>query len=320
MPASADPSDDPQLRQSLDANQQIVRGDRVLESGHVDMGPKFDNGNWRFLIHDDARKADPGASSVWRYPQQTVLHVTDAAKLPVPDNPAYAFIGAPPATPVWVVPQTQNPDVVWVGWNTQDPQVMQRIDRGITLSLTGVQGPGTVTVYLHSGNFGTPQILWDSRKPEPQPVWVDVNTHTHANWVFTKPGVYLLQLQAKAQLVDGSTVSDTQLVRFAVGAGTSATDALAASWPRPSASPGDPSAASSETGQHPDGTAASESQRSLPWLLVGVTALVVAALTVATIAAARSSRTRRRVFAARTAAGDDRTPADQPNADGGGNR
>ncbi|MER7281977.1 choice-of-anchor M domain-containing protein [Dactylosporangium sp. NPDC000244] len=289
--AWASPSDDPQLSQSLDPDQQIVHGERVLRTGHVDMGPRFDNGRWRFLIHDDARKADPGAASVWRHPDETVLQVADVARLPVPADPAYAFIGAEPATPVWVVPQTQNPDVVWVGWNTQDPQVMQRVDRGVTLSLTGVQGPGVVTVYLHSGDFGKPQVLWDSRRAEPQPVWVDVNTHTHANWVFTRPGAYLLRLEVKAQLRDGTTVSDTQLIRFAVGTATPAADALAATWSG-SAGPAAPAPLPGTSEAAPS-----------PWPFV-VIAVVIAVVLVAGVAvAARARRARRRVFAARTGAG-----------------
>ena len=51
-------------------------------------------------------------------------------------------------TPVHVVPQTENREVVWIGWNTQDPGVMEAIARGVTMNLLGVQGPGSVVVYL----------------------------------------------------------------------------------------------------------------------------------------------------------------------------
>ena len=49
--------------------------------------------------------------------------------------------------------------------------------------------------------------------------------HTHANWVFTAPGEYLLKVTASAELSDGSTVSDTRYLKFAVGDSASA-DAL----------------------------------------------------------------------------------------------
>ncbi|MDR1187889.1 MAG: choice-of-anchor M domain-containing protein [Bifidobacteriaceae bacterium] len=240
-------AEDPNLDQTVDAGQELVHDRRTLASGHVDMGPKLIDGQWTFLIHDDAAKADASATSVWRSPDETVLHVTDQAIMTVPDDPAYDFLGAAAGESVWVVPQTQNPDVVWLGWNTQDPSVLAMIDRGMTLSLTGTEGPGVVTVYLQSGSFGEPELAFDSRVDGPQPVWVDVNTHTHANWVFTAPGVYLMRLTAQAGLIDGSEVTDTQVVRFAVGSATPPAQAHDAVWPASADGEG-PASAGSEAG------------------------------------------------------------------------
>lgn len=283
----------------------IVHGDRVLDAGHVDMGPKYDGDTWRFLIHDDVARADAGATSVWRYPDETVFHVLDQSKLTMPDDPAYSFTGAQAGDPIWVVPQTQNPDVVWLGWNTQDPRVMASIDRGVTLSLTGAQGPGVASVYLQSGTFGEPQVLWDSRKSKAQPLWVDVNTHTHANWVFTEPGVYLLRLKAEADLVDGSRASDTQILRFAVGSKTSTKSALAATWEGPA----EPDDATRTDGADASTSAGPESSEStLVPILIGMIALVAAALVVGfVVALVRSGRARKQVLGARTAvpSGDD---------------
>jgi putative ABC transporter-associated repeat protein len=203
------PSDD--LGQTIDPGQAIATGQAVLSKGHVDIGPRFVDGEWTLMVHDDS--ADP---SVWRQLDETVFQISDNAVLKVPEDPAYSFIGQPGA-PVYVVPQVQNPDVAWVGWNTQDPEVMETIDAGVTLTLTGVDGPGSMFVYLQAGNFGDADILWDSTKDEKQELWVDVNTHTHANWVFTEPGVYLVQAEVTADLVDGRTVTDTAVIRFAIG-------------------------------------------------------------------------------------------------------
>jgi putative ABC transporter-associated repeat protein len=227
VPAPALAQDD--LEQTIDPGQAVAGGDAVLADGHVDLGPRFLDGRWTLLVHDDRAKADPDGESVWRHTDRTVLKVEDAAALPIPDDPAYAFLRGRAGDDVFVVPQTQNPDVVWVGWNTQDPEVMESIDRGVTMTMTGVQGPGSVIVYLQSGDFAEPDVLWDS-EAEPAAVWVDVNTHTHANWVFSKPGVYLVQVKLEADLVDGRTVSDTRVLRFAVGSSTSADAALSASW------------------------------------------------------------------------------------------
>jgi surface-anchored protein len=128
---------------------------------------------------------------------------------------------------VWVVPQTENPGVVWLGWNTQDPAVMERIDRGVRLRLLGADGPGKLSVYLQSGDLSGPEVLWESDAEVTDPLWVDVNTHTHANWVFSAPGVYVVRLEATADLLDGSKVSDVADVRVAVGDATQIGEAAA---------------------------------------------------------------------------------------------
>lgn len=220
------------LGQTLDPAQSVASGRTVLRTGHVDIGPRYRDGAWTIQIHDDTV-----APPVWRQPSDVVLRVRDAAVERVPDDPAYAFLGQAPGTPVHVVPQTQNQDVVWIGWNTQDPGVMAAIARGVTMNLLGVQGPGGVVVYLQSGNLGAPQVLWDSAKPYPQPLWVETNTHTHANWIFSKPGVYLIAVEIAADLVDGRRVSGREVLRFAVGDATPDDEAFAAAYTRSLPSP-----------------------------------------------------------------------------------
>lgn len=216
-------TEDPALDQQIDASEPIADGTAVIDRGHVDIGPVVDGGEWSVMIHDDTSDRP-----VWRPPDDTVLRVGDAAKVVVPDDPTYDFLGAAPGAEVHVVGQTEQPGTVWVGWNTQHPEVMELVDRGITMSMTGVDGPGQMTMYLQSGNFGAPEVLWSSADHGPQPIWVDVNTHTHANWVFSEPGVYLVRLQIEADLLDGTTERTVADVRFAVGDATDPQDALAA--------------------------------------------------------------------------------------------
>ncbi|WP_213451388.1 choice-of-anchor M domain-containing protein [Rhizomonospora bruguierae] len=209
--------------QTIAADQPIATGRVVLDVGHVDIGPRYVDDRWTLLVHDGTR-----AKPVWRSPDDTVLRVSDAALQAVPDDPAYAFLGVDAGKQVHVVPQVQNQDVVWLGWNTQDPQVMESIQRGATLSLLGVRGPGTLTMFLQAGNFAAPQVLWRSAEPAAQPFWVEVNTHTHANWVFSEPGVYLVTVRVSADLISGEAVSATRTLRFAVGDATGTDEAFAA--------------------------------------------------------------------------------------------
>jgi surface-anchored protein len=292
LPAPAtgqDRGEDPSLEQRIDARQRVATGRKVLSSGHVDVGPRFVDGEWTLMIHDDAAE-----ESVWRAAGQTVLRVTDDALLRVPDDPAYAFLPAEPGADVYVVSQTQDPDVVWVGWNTQDPEVMETIDRGVTMTLEGIQGPGELAVYLQSGDFAEPQVLWNSAGAA-KPVWVDVNTHTHANWVFSAPGVYLVRVKISADLIDGTTVADTRELRFAVGSSASTGEAYAASWRGPSVD--------SEDQEPAAGREASGGPAATAVAAIGLGAIGVAAGLVAVVLRGSRAKRRARSTAVRPPAG-----------------
>ena len=60
----------------------------------------------------------------------------------------------------------------------------------------------------------------------PQKTWIEANTHTHANWVFSQKGSYHLTFTISGQLKNGQSVSHTATLNFAVGSGVKAQDAL----------------------------------------------------------------------------------------------
>ncbi|WP_433533489.1 choice-of-anchor M domain-containing protein [Micromonospora sp. CA-263727] len=277
---------DPALDQSIAPDQPVAAGPAVLSAGHVDLGPRYVDGEWTLLVHDDA------AEPVWRDPDQTVLRVTDAAIQTVPDDPAYEFLGVAPGTRVHVVPQVQHDDVVWVGWNTQDPRVMRTIDRGVTLELAGVDGPGTVTMYVQAGTFNAPQVLWRSAEPPGQPMWVEVNTHTHANWVFTEPGVYLVAVRVGADLISGERMSAVRHLRFAVGDATSTEAALAAQ-------PGSVEPAASPAAADAGGDGPAEGSRQ--WLPLGLAATAAGLAVALAVVVLRGRAARRRAERERAA-------------------
>ena len=252
--ASAQPSDsnlsrgDRALTQTLSAEQPVASGRTEISAGHVDMGPRFNNGKFELMLHDDH-----GETPVWRSLDEVIYRGSDQAILEVPNDPRYSFVGAPAGSKVYVIPQTETKGVIWPGWNTQDPQLVSKLNRGVNLTLEQVSGPGTFSLYLENGNFSAPQVLWSSTKSEPQKLWVEKNTHTHANWVFTAPGEYLLKVTASAELSDGSTVTDTRYLKFAVGDSASA-DTLYAMEAQARGSSGSASSASQAAGTQASGS------------------------------------------------------------------
>lgn len=187
-----------------------VAEQKVIADGHVDLGPRFVDGKWTIQLRDDT--VEP---AVWRPLEDVVLQATGKTQVAVPADPAYSFLGKA-GQKVWVIPQVQQAGVVWPGWNTQDAEVAKRVDREVTWSLEGVEGPGAFTLFLNS-DFGKPAPVFDSRKPFPQQTGIDVNTHVHGNWTFDAAGTYLLDITMTAKLTDGTTVTDRRHLRLHAG-------------------------------------------------------------------------------------------------------
>lgn len=218
--ASATPSADPALEQNVAANEPTSQTPAVIEAGHVDLGPRLIGGKLTVSLRDDS-----AASPVWRDPNKTVLRVRDGALIQVPQGEDYKFLAD--SKRVYVLPQTQKTQLVWLGWNTQDPAVTKLIKGGVNMRIEQVKGPGRSWLILQEGTFGKPKVLADSATSA-QDIWVDTNTHVHANWIFSKPGIYLVKVSFKATGVDGKTYQATTTLRFAVGDATSTTNALKA--------------------------------------------------------------------------------------------
>ena len=271
------------LDQTVAPEEPVQSEKATIRKGHVDIGARFLDEDWTMLVRDDS-----AVPPVWRNPSDVVMQVPDGAgQLPVPDDPAYEFLGQSPGTQVYVIPQTQNPDVVWVGWNTQDPEVVKRLDRGATLRMLGVDGPGNLIVFLQDGGFSPPQVLWDDRQELPQDIWVDTNTHTHANWVFTEPGVYLVKMEIQGKLKNGNQASATGVLRFAVGSSADVEEAATRAFPDAAS----PAAQPAEQGQPAADKAG--------WVWIAAFAAgglaVVAIVAVLVRSAVRSARARRQV-------------------------
>ena len=301
----ADPSPDPDLAQSVAAHEEWSNEATEISVGHVDLGPRLIDGQWRAGLRHDA---DGGA--VWRDPNQTVLRVSDAAVMTAPDSADYPFLADVAGKPMYVVPQTQNPNVVWLGWNTQDPAVTATIDRGLTMRVGPVSGPGRAWLFLQSGTFGKPLLLADSAAA-PGDVWIDSGTHVHANWAFSAPGTYTATVTFLGTTTAGEAVSASTTLRFAVGDAASASEALAMAAPATSsaaATSGSSAQGAGSSGSAPSGGAsqgtgsevsnpgasAFSSEGGLPdWAFIVIIAVaILSVLIIGALVVARSRRSR----------------------------
>lgn len=182
-------------------------GREEVTHGHFDVGPVLNGGNLTSSVKDDrtspARHVSPGALE---------FILNDAAKL---NLPAGMEDIAPAGTPVYMIGATQQQGVPWLGWSTQDPELLKQLDGPVTMSLNGFEGPGTLSTFL-SGNFGSAgQKVFDSRSGGS--FQVPANTHQHSNWVFTAEGRYTVTIGWTARLKNGQQVSSESVLHFTVG-------------------------------------------------------------------------------------------------------
>lgn len=182
-------------------------GREEVTHGHFDVGPILNGGNLTSSVKDDrtspARHVSPGAL-------EFVLN--DAAKINLPAGMENI---APAGTPVHMIGATQQQGVPWLGWSTQDPELLKQLDGPVTMSLNGFEGPGAMFTFL-SGNFGSAgQQVFDSRSGGS--FQVPANTHQHSNWVFTAEGRYTVTIGWTARLKNGQQVSSESVLHFTVG-------------------------------------------------------------------------------------------------------
>jgi surface-anchored protein len=184
----------------------------VLSQGHVDaVDVHYEDGGLELHVHDET--VDP---SVERDPADVVFRVLPGAETTVPDDPAYGFLGSSGA-PVWILPETNNPDLLWPGLSTEEIEPGVFAGDTVTLKLWGVRGPGALSLFS-SDPFGAPVVLANSGDGTPDRLTLTTGGHQHANWAFTSAGTYKAVFQASGTLADGTrVVSDPAVYTFQVG-------------------------------------------------------------------------------------------------------
>lgn len=206
----------------------------TLSKGHTDaVDVRYENGALTLKVKDDTV-----SPAVVRDPADVTFQVLPAAETTVPDLPTFAFLGAP-GSRIWMLPQVQDPALLWPGWNTTTLGSGVFAGDKVTISLVGVDGPGDVTLF-DTNSLGTPNIKFRSADGLPDRLDVPVHTHAHAGWVFSAPGSYTLTWQAEATRTDGTEVSTGPVpYRFVVGEAAGVTG-LAVTGMADEYQPGDP--------------------------------------------------------------------------------
>ncbi|MEW2134687.1 choice-of-anchor M domain-containing protein [Streptomyces sp. NPDC005435] len=162
----------------------------VLSKGHVDVvGVGYEDGELELAVHDES-----SGDEVEYAPESVRLQALPAARTTVPDDPAYAFLGNA-GSKVWILPETQNPDLLWAGFGAEELESGVLQDDTVDAEFLSLQGPGKLAVYTDDV-FGSPEsVLVDSGDGLPDTVTLHAGDHTHANWAFTAAGTYKIRVK-----------------------------------------------------------------------------------------------------------------------------
>lgn len=180
---------------------------RVIDEGHIDLAARpVEPGKLAFQIKEGTPQ-DPR----WHEPDDVVIHVKPAAKRRITE--AYDFLGRP-GDPVWWLPSSQLGGLVWPGWNTEAFPASQVKGR-VTFRVDSLQGPGTLAIV--NDNSLDSSVLVNSGDGLPDAFEHTAGSHSHSAWAFTEEGVYRTTFTVAATLADGSKVSDTATIAWAVG-------------------------------------------------------------------------------------------------------
>ncbi|ONK14632.1 choice-of-anchor M domain-containing protein [Streptomyces sp. MP131-18] len=179
----------------------------VLDHGHVDAFNVTAEGD--DLVLD--LKEDVTGSHVRHAPEDVILHVKPDAL--AEDIPA-EYPGSPAG---YLLPLTQDPNLIWPGWDTNGVAGSGYTD--VEIAVSAVEGPGSVYLYTTNTFGGVVSLLTEGGHELPGSVREESPAHTHAQWTFAEAGQYTLTVRATATDPDTgeSVTSDTETYTFAVG-------------------------------------------------------------------------------------------------------
>ena len=173
-----------------------------IARGHLDVRltqVAGENGTtYGLAVKDDSLTA--ARTSVLRTLGSTTLAVAPNARFVRPaslSDASYDVLG-PVGAATYVLPETQNSDIVWPGLSTEGIDYAA-LPEGADLTLHLAQAPvGARVAFFQGGTFGAgAKVHFDSTKGDGV-VHTTESTHMHGNWVFSAPGTYRIEVGARS--------------------------------------------------------------------------------------------------------------------------
>ncbi|MCX4471377.1 choice-of-anchor M domain-containing protein [Micromonospora sp. NBC_01655] len=165
----------------------------TFSSGHLDLVDiAYEAGELELGVHDEDNDVEYA-------PDEVKIVVKRQAKVTVPNDPAFDFLGTPGVSQVWVLPEIQNTDLVWPGIAAEEVEAGTFTADALALHVRSVSGPGQLAIYTENA-VGQPTVLVDSGDGLPDTIALTAGDHLHANWAFDRAGTYRVTFRATGTL------------------------------------------------------------------------------------------------------------------------
>jgi surface-anchored protein len=189
------------------ATALTLNAQTYLWNEHADVGVAYEDGAWDLHVHHH----DLGEFE----PADAILGVDIVSALsPVPAGAQWSFLGSAGSS-VWILPQTENHDLLFLGLGTEELASGIFTGNEVTLSLKTVSGPGNFSIY-QTDMFGAPTVLMNSGDgiTAGDAVTLAAGAHAHVNWAFSAPGVYQIDFEGAGTLADGNVFTSSGDVTY----------------------------------------------------------------------------------------------------------
>lgn len=169
-----------------------------------------------FHVHSEDTAADYAPNAV-------LIPIVQDGIVTRPVGSTWDFTGAAAEGSLWVLPQNQDPDVVFLGLSTESLNPLA-VASDVMLNLVGVTGtggspaPGVFSMWSSTTMFDAASLTaLMSTAPGSvlsNTVTVPLGQHAHYNYGFSAPGLYQVEFQASATLVGGGVATGSAVFSF----------------------------------------------------------------------------------------------------------
>lgn len=191
----------------------------VFTTGHGDIGVAYEDGAFapHWHLHEGAVVNGASLEEDGEFAPDELLAYVPAPSLSRPEGAAWDFLGVPAGSPLWYLPQAEDPAKPFLGLATEE--LRPEDWSSLRLSLHQAFGPpGGQFALWQTDVLGAPRVRMATSDGVDAGDGFDLlaGSHGHFNYGFTQPGMYQLTFQWDGVHVADGPVSARGTYSFGV--------------------------------------------------------------------------------------------------------